>query len=34
MEALNLVFFGFIVYAALIVIPNVWDQFASHHTHQ
>lgn len=34
MEALNLVLFGTIVYAALIVIPNMWDQYASHHSHQ
>lgn len=25
MEALNLVLFGVIVYTALIVIPNIWD---------
>lgn len=31
MEALNLVLFGFVVYMALIVIPNVWDDFILHH---
>lgn len=31
MEAFNLVLFGFIVYAALIVIPSIWDELAAHH---
>jgi len=31
MEAFNLVLFGFIVYAALIVIPSVWDEVVKHH---
>lgn len=30
MEAFNLVLFGFIVYAVLIVIPSVWDELISH----
>lgn len=30
MEALDLVLFGLIVYFALVVIPNVWDDVASH----
>lgn len=30
MEAFNLVLFGFILYVALVVIPNVWDEFATH----
>lgn len=25
MEAFNLVLFGFIVYVALVVIPNIWE---------
>lgn len=33
MEAFNLLLFGFIVYVALIVIPNVWDDLATH-THR
>ena len=31
MEALNLVVFGLIVYAALIVVPSLADKFATHH---
>lgn len=31
MEAFNLVLFGFIVYAALIVIPSVWEELITHH---
>lgn len=30
MEAFNLILFGFIVYAVLIVIPSVWDEISSH----
>lgn len=31
MEAFNLILFGFIVYAALIVVPSILDEFAAHH---
>lgn len=31
MEILNLVVFGLIVYAALVVVPSVWDKFAPNH---
>lgn len=31
MEAFNLILFGFIVYAVLIVIPSIWDEVISHH---
>lgn len=31
MEALNLVFFGFVVYMALVVLPNLWEKFIPHH---
>lgn len=31
MEAFNLVLFGVVVYAALIVIPTVWDDFVTNH---
>lgn len=31
MEALDLVLFGFIVYAALIVVPSIWDEIALNH---
>jgi hypothetical protein len=31
MEALNLIVFGFVVYAALIVIPTIWEERATHH---
>lgn len=31
MEAFNLVLFGLVVYAALIVVPSVWDDFVTHH---
>lgn len=31
MEAFNLILFGFIVYTALIVIPSIWDEVATHH---
>ena len=31
MEAFNLVLFGFIVYAALVVVPNLWDEYIAHH---
>lgn len=30
MEAFNLILFGFIVYAVLIVIPSVWDELITH----
>lgn len=30
MDAFSLVLFGFIVYAALIVIPNIMDELATH----
>ena len=30
MEALNLVLFGFVVYAALIVVPTIWEEKATH----
>lgn len=30
MEAFNLILFGFIVYAILIVVPSVWDELISH----
>lgn len=31
MEALNLVLFGVVVYIALVVIPNAWDNITAHH---
>lgn len=31
METLSLVLFGFIVYMALVVIPNAWDDKITHH---
>lgn len=31
MEAFNLVLFGVIVYAALIVIPTIWDDIVPNH---
>lgn len=31
MEAFNLVLFGFIVYAALVIIPSIWDDLVTHH---
>lgn len=31
MEALNLVLFGVVVYAALVVFPTVWEDFIPHH---
>lgn len=31
METFSLVLFGLIVYAALIVIPTVWEEHAAHH---
>lgn len=31
MEAFNLVLFGFIVYAALVIIPSIWDELVTHH---
>jgi len=31
MEALDLIVFGFVVYAALIVVPSLVDRFAPHH---
>lgn len=31
MDAFNLILFGFIVYAVLIVVPSVWDEIATHH---
>lgn len=31
MEALNLVVFGFVVYAALIVVPTIWEERTAHH---
>lgn len=31
MEALDLVLFGFILYAILIVLPSVWDEIILHH---
>jgi len=31
MEALNLIVFGFIVYAALIVVPTIWEEKSAHH---
>lgn len=30
MEAFNLILFGFVVYAVLIVIPSIWDEVTSH----
>lgn len=30
MEAFSLVLFGFIVYMALIVIPNIWENVITH----
>lgn len=33
MEAFNLVLFGFIVYAALVVVPSVWDELMTHTHH-
>jgi len=32
MEALNLIVFGFIVYAALIVVPTIWEEKFSQNT--
>jgi len=31
MEAFNLVLFGFIVYAALVIVPTIWDDIIAHH---
>lgn len=31
MEAFDLILFGFIVYAVLIVVPSIWDEVATHH---
>lgn len=31
MEIFNLVFFGFVVYAALILVPGLWDEYAATH---
>jgi hypothetical protein len=31
MEALNLILFGFIVYATLVVIPSIWDEIIKTH---
>lgn len=31
MEIFNLVLFGLVVYAALVVVPSVWDDFVPHH---
>lgn len=31
MEAFDLVLFGFIVYAALVVVPSIFDDFIAHH---
>lgn len=31
MEAFNLILFGFIVYAVLIVVPSIWDEVVTHH---
>ncbi len=28
MEALNLILFGFVVYAALIVVPSIWEEIS------
>lgn len=30
MEVFNLILFGFIVYAALIVVPSLWDDLVPH----
>lgn len=29
MEAFDLIIFGFIVYFALVVLPNVWEKFST-----
>ena len=29
MEALDLIVFGFVVYFALVVLPNVWGKFST-----
>ncbi len=29
MEAINLILFGFIVYAALIVVPSIWEELTT-----
>lgn len=30
MEIFNVVLFAFIVYTALVVVPNFWDEFVPH----
>lgn len=30
MEAFDLILFGFIVYAVLVVIPSIWDEVTTH----
>lgn len=30
MDAFNLVLFGLVVYAALVVVPTVWDDIIAH----
>lgn len=29
MDAINLVLFGFVVYAALIVVPSIWEELTT-----
>lgn len=31
MEAFNLVLFGLVVYAALVVVPTIWEDLVTHH---
>lgn len=30
METFDLILFGFIVYAVLVVIPSIWDEVTTH----